>query len=168
MKPTSGSRHEIHLAPMPARINLRTKYARIPADISLYEETRSAFSKTFRLELSARKETDANAATVQLLDPRSAPSHLTRWMANPEGYGILIDRSGIRVWASTGAGYLYGIMTLRQIFRQYGSRIPHMVVGDAPVFERRGVQLSFPQGHTCYRRSYTTGQQKIPASCAIP
>lgn len=154
MKPTSTSRNEVHLAPMPARVSLKAGHLRIPADISLYKEARSEFSKTFKRELSARKETDPSSATIQLLGPGSAPSHLTQWMANPEGYGLRADGSGIRIWASTGTGHLYGVMTLRQLLRQYGSRLPHMEIGDTPTFERRGVQLSFPQGHTCYRRSY--------------
>ncbi len=65
-----------------------------------------------------------------------------------------IDRSGICIWASTGAGHFYGAVTLRQLIRQYGRRLPHALIADAPTFSRRGVQFSFPQGHTVYRRSY--------------
>lgn len=149
-----GLPKELCLAPMPAEVKVTGGVLRIPAEISLYEETPSAFSKTVRIELSARKETAADAATVRLLSPKSVPGALKRQMANPEGYGIRIDCNGICIWAATGSGHLYGVMTLRQLIRQYGHRLPHLLIADAPVFSNRGVQLSFPQGHTVYRRSY--------------
>ena len=139
---------------MPARLKLTGGVFSVPDRISIYEEAASTLSRTFRLELSAVKETEAGAATVRLLSPETAPKGAKRSTANPEGYALCIDRHGICIWASTGAGHLYGVMTLRQLMRQYGHRLPQMLISDEPVFSHRGVQLSFPQGHTVYRRSY--------------
>jgi hypothetical protein len=51
-------------------------------------------------------------------------------------------------------------MTLRQLLRQYGRRLPRMRVSDEPAFAHRGIQLAFPQGHTSYRRAYM--KQLVP------
>lgn len=58
------------------------------------------------------------------------------------------------IWASSPAGHLYGAMTLKQLRRQFGRRVPCLRIGDAPVLAHRGVQLCFPQGHTAYRPEY--------------
>jgi hypothetical protein len=139
---------------MPAELRHSGGRCELPAEITLYEEASSPFSPTVRAELSARREADPGAATVRLRSAASAPEDLKSRLADPEGYGIRTGKSGIDVWASSGAGHLYGVITIRQLIRQYGRRLPGLRISDSPVFPHRGIQLSFPQGHTSYRGAY--------------
>jgi hypothetical protein len=93
-------------------------------------------------------------ALVRFEPADGAPSDLAKWVRQPEGYCLVVDANGIRVWAATPAGRLYAAMTLRQLRRQFGSRLPCLRIGDAPTLGLRGVQLVFVQGHTAYRARY--------------
>ncbi len=97
---------------------------------------------------------DSNTPSIRLLLPGSAPAELRSLAARNEGYGMRIAKDGIRIWASTREGHFYGLVTLGQLINQFGHSIPCTTIGDAPALARRGVQLCFPQGHTCYRRNY--------------
>lgn len=93
-------------------------------------------------------------ADVVFLGAEDAPEALGEWAMEPEGYGLVIDRRGARIYAAQPAGHFYGEMTLKQLMRQFGNELPCLEIGDAPRVGHRGAALSFPQGHTEYRRAY--------------
>jgi hexosaminidase len=68
-----------------------------------------------------------------------APEH-------PEGYGLRIDAGGISVYCRELRGLRCAVATLRQLFREYGRRLPRLTMGDWPDFERRGVMLDISRG----------------------
>lgn len=55
-----------------------------------------------------------------------------------EHYVLEIEKNMIRVKGGDERGLLYGIQTLRQIFRQEGACIPCMIIEDYPSFMTRG------------------------------
>jgi len=103
---------------------------------------------------------DGGPSSIKLHPGDKAPNELQRWAKHPEGYGLAIDGNGIDIYASTDSGYLYAAMTIRQLQAEFGSRIPGLMIGDAPDTKRRGAMLSFAQGHTEYREAYM--EQLIP------
>ncbi len=58
-----------------------------------------------------------------------------------EEYRLSVDGSGIAVTSGSPAGIFYGLMTLRQVCAQCGSRLPCLTVEDAPHFAIRGFML---------------------------
>jgi hypothetical protein len=58
-----------------------------------------------------------------------------------QAYQLSIDAKGIRIDAMGEAGALYGVMTLKQLLRQYGASLPHLRVEDHPDFARRGIMV---------------------------
>jgi hypothetical protein len=69
----------------------------------------------------------------------SAPNH-------PEGYAIMIDRKGVRIEFREATGLRVAMATMRQLLRQYGRRLPCLVIHDWPDFARRGVMLDISRG----------------------
>jgi hypothetical protein len=69
----------------------------------------------------------------------SAPNH-------PEGYAITIDPQGVRIEFREASGLRMALATMRQILRQYGRRLPCLVIRDWPDFARRGVMLDISRG----------------------
>ena len=59
----------------------------------------------------------------------------------PEGYRLIIAREEIRIVASSYTGAFYGIMTLKQIFRQTKESLPCLEIEDWPDLGRRGLML---------------------------
>lgn len=142
------------LVPYPEKIAFAGGCVSLPQDLSLYEESPSPCFRAIMAELQARRAPDAVGASVRLLSPGSAPRALRRWAEGPESYAMRVADNEVSVWAASGAGHLYGVMTLRQLLRQHGRHVPCVAIGDRPALARRGVQLSFPQGHTGYRHEY--------------
>jgi hypothetical protein len=69
----------------------------------------------------------------------SAPNH-------PEGYAITIDPKGVRIEFREATGLRVAMATMRQLLRQYGRRLPCLVIHDWPDFARRGVMLDISRG----------------------
>jgi len=69
----------------------------------------------------------------------SAPNH-------PEGYAITIDRKGVRIEFREATGLRVAMATMRQLLRQYGRRLPCLIIQDWPDFARRGVMLDISRG----------------------
>ncbi len=55
-----------------------------------------------------------------------------------EAYNITVDGSGISVSASSAQGVFYAFKTLKQIFKQYKTKIPYLKIEDKPYFKIRG------------------------------
>ncbi|UII32696.1 family 20 glycosylhydrolase [Fulvivirga ulvae] len=66
---------------------------------------------------------------------------------NAEGYRLNVDQKGITLSARSGAGYFYGVQTLRQLLENSDIRpsnkvmIPWLKINDHPRFEWRGMML---------------------------
>jgi hypothetical protein len=58
-----------------------------------------------------------------------------------QAYQLSISADGIRIEAKGVAGALYGVMTLKQLLRQYGTALPQLRIEDRPDFARRGIMF---------------------------
>ncbi len=76
---------------------------------------------------------------IQFIRTHSAPD-------NAEGYTLLIDPRGIRIEYREIGGVRAAVATLRQLFREYGRRLPCLKIRDWPDFPRRGVMLDISRG----------------------
>ncbi|HLX68462.1 MAG TPA: family 20 glycosylhydrolase, partial [Verrucomicrobiae bacterium] len=81
---------------------------------------------------------DASAA-VKIVRNDSAPDH-------PEGYTLIIRKSEIEIAFREIPGLRAAMATLRQLFREYGIRLPCVEIRDWPDFARRGVMLDISRG----------------------
>jgi hypothetical protein len=66
--------------------------------------------------------------------------------AQPEGYALTIDHSGVRIEFRETPGLRAASATLRQLLREYGRRLPCLRIRDWPDFARRGVMLDISRG----------------------
>ncbi|HKI70310.1 MAG TPA: glycoside hydrolase family 20 zincin-like fold domain-containing protein, partial [Verrucomicrobiae bacterium] len=64
----------------------------------------------------------------------------------PEFYALTISNSGIEIQFRETVGLRAATATLRQLFRQYGRRLPCLKIRDWPDFARRGVMLDISRG----------------------
>ncbi len=59
-----------------------------------------------------------------------------------EGYRLSIDKEGVKISASTGAGLFYGVQSLFQLFLVSGeTELPYLAITDQPRFVWRGLHL---------------------------
>lgn len=82
---------------------------------------------------------DQPLSSVTFIRSTKAPDH-------PEGYTLTIDRKGVRVEYRETGGLRAAGATLRQLVREYGSRLPCLKIRDWPDFARRGVMLDISRG----------------------
>src|SRR6187455_2654898 len=78
-------------------------------------------------------------SAIAFVRSHRAPDH-------PEGYTLKVDRYGVRIEYRETAGLRAAGATLRQLLRQYGHRLPCLVIRDWPDFPRRGVMLDISRG----------------------
>lgn len=78
-------------------------------------------------------------SAVTLTQSDSAPDHL-------EGYELNIRKDGIEVLYRALPGVRAAMATLRQLFREYGRRLPCVRIRDWPDFPRRGLMLDISRG----------------------
>jgi hypothetical protein len=78
-------------------------------------------------------------SAIQVVRTNAAPPQ-------PEGYGLKIDRSGVRIEFRESGGLRAATATLRQLLRAYGRRLPFLKIRDWPDFARRGVMLDISRG----------------------
>jgi hypothetical protein len=141
------------LIPSPRKIRTLPGTCRIPAPLTVWTGSAEGLPQSALRELAARR-TGRDAAAIRFLEAEQAPGAVREWALAAEGYALRIDTDGVTAWSSTAAGSFYAVMTLSQLLREFGQEIPCVMIGDAPRLRRRGVQLSFVQGHTSYRASY--------------
>lgn len=58
-----------------------------------------------------------------------------------QAYRLTINRSGIKIEASTEPGLFYGVQSLAQLYYEYGSELPYVSIEDAPRFTHRAFML---------------------------
>jgi N-acetyl-beta-hexosaminidase len=63
-----------------------------------------------------------------------------------QGYELRIQSRVIEIFYRDEAGLRHGVATLRQLLREYGRRLPRMIIRDFPDFEKRGVMLDISRG----------------------
>jgi hypothetical protein len=159
------------LLPKPARVERTSESFSLPAGARAFlaESGGAAADRVLLKELGAAgRSSDHREADILVLPAAEAPGDLRDWAGREEGYALSVDADGVRLWAATAAGRLYGAVTLGQLRRQFaptgvrgdGRRLPGVRIADAPKLAHRGVQLNFAQGHTGYRRAYM--RQLVP------
>lgn len=88
---------------------------------------------------SFRLPTRGISTAVRIVRTDSAPNH-------PEGYALTIRKSSIEIQFREIPGLRAAKATLRQLFREYGTRLPCLIIRDWPDFARRGVMLDISRG----------------------
>jgi hexosaminidase len=78
-------------------------------------------------------------AAIKVVRTHSAPDH-------PEGYALAISKTGIEISFRETGGLRAATATLRQLLREYGRRLPCLIIRDWPDFPRRGVMLDISRG----------------------
>ena len=78
-------------------------------------------------------------AGIKTVRSHSAPNY-------PEGYALVISKSGIEISFRENGGLRAASATLRQLLRQHGRRLPCLCIRDWPDFPRRGVMLDISRG----------------------
>ncbi len=61
-------------------------------------------------------------------------------------YTININDQGVELSGADSAGLFYACQTLRQIIRQHGRQIPHLIINDKPDFAARGLYYDITRG----------------------
>jgi len=72
--------------------------------------------------------------------------HRDAAIKQPQGYRITIDKTGVRVLASTDAGAFYAVQTLRDLVALHGAKLPAGRIDDHPDFARRGIYHDTARG----------------------
>jgi hexosaminidase len=62
------------------------------------------------------------------------------------GYTLAVDAKGVTVQYFDEEGLRASVATLRQLFREFGRRLPHVTIRDYPDFSKRGVMLDISRG----------------------
>ena len=83
-------------------------------------------------------------------------------VAHKEGYTLAIQKDYVAVTASTGAGLLYGVQTLKQMIAMGGVSLPGVIIEDAPSIENRG----FIQDATRCRVRKLSSYKKLADLCS--
>jgi hexosaminidase len=76
---------------------------------------------------------------IRALQSVAAPDHA-------EGHALMIGERGVTLHYRQAGGLRAGVATLRQLLREYGRRLPRLVIRDYPDFARRGVMLDVSRG----------------------
>ena len=79
------------------------------------------------------------APTIRFRQSHSAPDH-------PESYALIIAPKGIEIVFREASGLRAATVTLHQLLRQFGRRLPCLKIRDWPDFPRRGVMLDISRG----------------------
>ncbi|MDB6112221.1 MAG: glycoside hydrolase, family 20, partial [Pedosphaera sp.] len=64
----------------------------------------------------------------------------------PGGYTLTINARGVSVHYREEQGLRAAVATLRQLFREYGRRLPYLAIRDYADFDKRGVMLDISRG----------------------
>lgn len=89
-------------------------------------------------ETGTRADLSANPAQADQAGLRLV---LNQALTEAEGYLLNIGPAGIRIEAQREQGLFYGLMSLKQLLRQYGRSLPALAVRDWPDFAARGAML---------------------------
>jgi hexosaminidase len=145
----------LNLLPCPRRVKRLAGHYSLPADAVLHLDP-SLPRDSVMLPLAARLIATADEIGVRLelvtgpaRHPRLAIAGVKRPRlptTQPEAYELRIDSNGVVIGYSTDAGLRAGVATLRQLLREFGRKLPALVINDWPDFPRRGVMLDVSRG----------------------
>ncbi len=76
---------------------------------------------------------------IRALRGSEAPDH-------SEGYTLTIAKKGVTIHYRQPGGLRAAVATLRQLLREFGVRLPYLVIRDHPDFAKRGVMLDISRG----------------------
>jgi hexosaminidase len=136
------------LIPYPRHLEVQKGYCKLKETQHILLET--AGPDLSRLGLLAQNllRESANLQWSLSAYPELPPSQvglrlsLNPHLHGPEGYHLHIYTRVIEIEASDSAGLFYGLMTLRQLFRQFPpDGLPCMLIRDWPDFKHRGFML---------------------------
>jgi len=102
-----------------------------------------------RLQVAAAKAGVAlELITGEPFHPRLAIRALpsTAAPAKPDGYLLRIEAKGVELHYRDEDGLHAGVATLRQLLREYGRRLPRLIIRDFADFPKRGVMLDISRG----------------------
>ena len=68
-----------------------------------------------------------------------------------QSYTLDITNSHIHIRALSQTGAFYGVMTLIQLLKQYGDKVPQLHIEDSPDFAARGIMLDISRATKCRR-----------------
>ena len=144
----------MNLLPHPRFLKRHAGFFLLPADSVLHLDSTLPRDSVL-LPCAERLKTAAAAAGVDLelvsgpaAHPRLAIRAFQSESASnhPEGYMLTVAARGVALAYREAGGLRAGIATLRQLFREYGRRLPRLSIRDHPDFPRRGVMLDISRG----------------------
>lgn len=144
----------LNLLPGPRSLKRQPGFYTIPERAVLYLEP-ALPRATALLPIAARLQTAAEEIGVELevvTGPTAHPRLAIRAAQskdapdNPEGYSLSINAKGVNIGYREEGGLRAAVATLRQLFRECGSRLPHLLIRDYPDFAKRGVMLDISRG----------------------
>ncbi|PWU10987.1 MAG: glycoside hydrolase [Verrucomicrobia bacterium] len=144
----------MNLLPYPRLLKRRPGFYTFPAQAALHLDP-SLPRETVMLPMAGRLKSVAEGAGFQLelitgpsVHPRLA-IHARQTATSPnhhEGYTLDVGPEGVAIQYRQHAGLRAAIATLRQLLREYGRRLPCLVIHDYPDFPRRGIMLDISRG----------------------
>jgi hypothetical protein len=143
----------LNLLPYPRSLERRPGYYVIPERVVLHFD--AGLPRDVMLSAGARLQEVARAAGSELEivtgpveHPRLAilATKSNEAPAQPEGYALKINSRLVALRYREVGGLRAGVATLRQLFREYGRRLPQLHIRDHPDFPRRGVMLDISRG----------------------
>lgn len=142
----------MNLLPHPRRLARRSGWCDLTG--GLLVQLDNFLSPAEAHPIRARLESGARLAGISLRTGRPRPGlpvcsltavHSAK-LRRPEEYRLSIGASGIHIEYGTPAGLRAAVATLRQLWREYGRRLPCLRIHDWPDFQRRGVMLDVSRG----------------------
>jgi hypothetical protein len=101
--------------------------------------SRGTFTLSKHKPLASIKIVRTVSAANKIVRTDSAPNHA-------EGYALTISKKGIKIQFRERGGLRAATATMRQLLRQFGTRLPCLRIRDWPDFARRGVMLDISRG----------------------
>ena len=137
---------DLLITPYPAYI----EYREGKTSSKLFTRARAAKNVVFQTALqhiSIEGETE-----VEFLSPQEG--EYEEYVTHPEGYVIQVDVKKVYIYASQPAGYLYAVLTLEQLVKQFPESLPCLLIADKPKWPHRGAQVCYAQMNVEYRHEW--------------
>ena len=144
----------LNLLPYPRSLARAPGYYLMPPRAALHLDA-GLPRDTVMLPMAERLQCVAEGVGVKLeliTGPPEHPRLAIRVLRSPaapdqaEGYTLMIGARGVTLHYREAGGLRAGVATLRQLWREYGRRLPRLVIRDYPDFARRGVMLDVSRG----------------------
>lgn len=95
----------------------------------------------------SEEETGLRFGILKGKSKRFSGVHLLRseYLEN-QAYELKIDAEGIFIWSNSECGFHYGLMTLLQMIKKHGLKLPYVEIEDRPHFLHRGFYHDVTRG----------------------